>query len=387
MFYTVSSLALDILRRIVAYIFKNASPKHTYVRLERRIFLYHTIRKIMTLLFFAVSAWIGLRFLLPISLPFLLGGSLALAAEPMTRFLCNRLQLPRGAAAGLSVTGAFCFLAFLILMLCALLLRELRILAGLLPNLENATRDGLSLLSQWLLTRISILPTGIRDFLTGQVNELFSGSSALLDQAVSFLLNLAGGVLRHVPDSALVLGTGIISSYMIAAKLPRIQKWIADRLSRERLKPMLETLSNIKNAIFGWLKAQLKLSSITWLILTMGLILLRIPYAPLWASLIALLDAFPVLGTGTALLPWSLILFLQKDSARAVGLLGIYTVISLSRSVLEPKLVGKPLGLDPLATLFALYAGYKLWGLGGMILSPVLAVAAIQLLSVKKAGA
>ena len=118
MFYTVSSLALDILRRIVAYIFKNASPKHTYVRLERRIFLYHTIRKIMTLLFFAVSAWIGLRFLLPISLPFLLGGSLALAAEPMTRFLCNRLQLPRGAAAGLSVTGAFCFLAFLILMLC-----------------------------------------------------------------------------------------------------------------------------------------------------------------------------------------------------------------------------------------------------------------------------
>lgn len=341
----------------------------------------------MTLLFFAVSAWIGLRFLLPISLPFLLGGSLALAAEPMTRFLCNRLQLPRGAAAGLSVTGAFCFLAFLILMLCALLLRELRILAGLLPNLENATRDGLSLLSQWLLTRISILPTGIRDFLTGQVNELLSGSSALLDQAVSFLLNLAGGVLRHVPDSALVLGTGIISSYMIAAKLPRIQKWIRIRLSRERLKPMLETLSNMKNAIFGWLKAQLKLSSITWLILTMGLILLRIPYAPLWASLIALLDAFPVLGTGTALLPWSLILFLQKDSARAVGLLGIYTVISLSRSVLEPKLVGKHLGLDPLATLFALYAGYKLWGLGGMILSPVLAVAAIQLLSVKKAGA
>lgn len=387
MFYTVSSQAHDILRRIVAYIFKNASPKHTYVRPERRIFLYHTIRKILTLLLFAVAAWFGLGFLLPISLPFLLGGGLALAAEPMTRFLCSRLHLPRGAAAGISVTTAFCFLTFFVLFLCALLLRELRILAGLLPNLEDTTRNGLSLLSQWLLARIAGLPTGIRNFLTDQVNELLSGSSALLDQAVSFLLNLAGGVLRHVPDSALVLGTGIISSYMIATKLPRIQKWIADRLSRERLKPMLETLSNIKNAIFGWLKAQLKLSSITWMILTMGLILLRVPYAPLWASLIALLDAFPVLGTGTALLPWSLILFLQKDSVRAVGLLGIYTVISLSRSVLEPKLVGKHLGLDPLATLFSLYAGYKLWGLGGMILSPVLAVAAIQLLTVKKAGA
>lgn len=383
----MSSLARDILKRIVAYIFKNASPLHTYVRPERRIFLYHTIRKTLTLLFFAVSAWFCLRFLLPISLPFLLGGGLALAAEPMTRFLSTRLRLPRAAAAGISVTGAFCLLTWVVLILCALLLRELRILAGLLPNLEDTTRDGLSLLSQWLLTRIARLPAGLRDFLTAQVNELLSGSSALLDQAVSFLLNLAGGVLRHVPDSALVLGTGIISSYMIAAKLPRIQSWITARLSRDRLKPLLDTLGGMKTAVFGWLKAQLKLSGITWIILTMGLILLRIPYAPLWASLIALLDAFPVLGTGTVLLPWSLICLLQRDTARAVGLLGSYIVISLSRSILEPKLVGKHLGLDPLLTLFSLYAGYKLWGLGGMILSPVLAVAAVQLLTIKKAGA
>lgn len=336
---------------------------------------------------FAVSAWFGIRFLLPVSLPFLLGGGLALAAEPMTRFLCGRLRLPRGIAAGISVTGAFCFLTFLILMLCALFLRELRILAGLLPNLENTARDGLSLLSQWLLRIIARLPAGVQDFLTAQVNELLSGSSALLDRAVSFALDLAGGVLRHVPDSALVLGTGIISSYMIAAKLPCIQNRLNAHISRERLKSVLSTLAGVKNAIFGWLKAQLKLSGITWVILTMGLILLRIPYAPLWASFIALLDAFPVLGTGTVLLPWSLISFLRQDSGRAIGIGGIYAVITLSRSILEPKLVGKHLGLDPLATLIALYAGYKLWGLGGMLLSPVLAVAAIELLQIKKAGA
>ena len=359
---------------------------HTYVHPERRIFLYHTIRKALSLTFFAISAWLIFRFLLPVSLPFLLGGALALAAEPMTRFLCGQLRLPRPAAAGLSVTAAFCFLTFVVLVLCALLLRELRILAGLLPNLEDTARSGISTLSQWLLGRIARLPPGIRDILTRNVNELLSGSSALLDQAMSFLLNLAGGVLSHVPDSALVLGTGIISSYMISAKLPSLRKWFAARLSRERLKPILDTLSEIKAAVLGWLKAQLKLSGITWIILTLGLILLRIPYAPLWAGLISLLDAFPVLGTGTVLLPWSLICFLQQDSGRAVGLLGIYSIISLSRSILEPKLVGKHLGLDPLVTLFSLYAGYRLWGLGGMILSPVLAVAALQLLSVKKVG-
>lgn len=98
----------------------------------------------------------------------------------------------------------------------------------------------------------------------------------------------------------------------------------------------------------------------------------------------ALVDAVPVLGTGTVLLPWSLILFLQGDNARSIGLLGLYGVISLTRSVLEPKLVGRELGLDPLVTLFALYAGYKLWGIGGMILSPLLAVTAIQLVSGKR---
>ena len=357
---------------------------HTYVRPERRIFLYHTIRKALTLLFFAFSVWLSLRLLLPVSLPFLLGGALALSAEPMTSFLHTRLRLPRAAAAGISITAAFCFLAFGVLILCALLLRQLQVLAGLLPDLEDAARSGLSTLSLWLLQRIARLPPGIRDILTGHVNELLSGSSALLDQAFSFLLNLAGNILSHVPDSALVLGTGIISSYMISAKLPALRKWVSRRFSRERIKPILDTLASIKTAVLGWLKAQLKLSGITWLILVFGLFLLRIPYAPIWALLISLLDAFPVLGTGTVLLPWSLVCFLQDDGGRGVGLVGIYSVITLSRSVLEPKLVGKHLGLDPLATLFSLYAGYKLWGLGGMLLSPVLTVAAMELLSVKQ---
>lgn len=302
----------------------------------------------------------------------------------MVVFLCKKCRMPRSAAAGIGVTAAFCFIGLVVLLVCAFILRELSILAGFLPNLEDTARDGLSALSQWLLGLVARLPLSIRDILSRNVTEFFSGSSAMLDKMLSFLLNLAGGVLRHVPDSALILATGIISSYMISAKLPGIRAWLTARISRERLMPILETLKGLKSAVFGWLKAQLKLSSITWLILTMGLILLRTPYAPLWALLIALLDAFPVLGTGTILLPWSLVSFLEGENVRAVGLLSTYAVISLSRSILEPKLVGRQLGLDPLATLVALYAGYKLWGIGGMIFSPILAVAAVQLLHAPK---
>ena len=141
----------------------------------------------------------------------------------------------------------------------------------------------------------------------------------------------------------------------------------------------------MKTALFGYLKAQLKLMGFTFLLLSAGFVLLRIPYGLLWAALVSLVDAFPILGTGTVLLPWSLICLLQQDTPRALGLLGIYTVITLTRSLLEPKLVGKQLGLDPLTTLISLYAGYRFFGLPGMLLAPLVTVAALELIALKPA--
>ena len=86
-----------------------------------------------------------------------------------------------------------------------------------------------------------------------------------------------------------------------------------------------------------------------------------------------------MLGTGTVLIPWALVSFLQERSGLGFGLLALYGAASLTRSVLEPHLVGRQLGLPPLATLMAFYAGYRLFGVAGMILSPVLAVLVWQL--------
>lgn len=347
--------------------------------------MYHTIRKVSILLVFGICVWLTLQFFLPITLPFLLGGGLALAAEPVVRLLHKKLHLPRPAAAGIGVTAAFFLITTLILLVFAVIFRELGILAEFLPNLESTARTGMDALRHALLGLIARLPFSVRDILTRNVTEFFSGSSQMLDRAFRYTLNLAGGFLKNVPGSAMVLGTGIISSYMISAKFPRIRDWILKKLLNERLRPVLTALKSMKEALLGWLKAQLKLMLVSWVILTLGFVLLRIPFAPLWALLVSLVDAFPVLGTGTVLLPWALVCFLQSETARAIGLLGIYAVVSLTRSMLEPKLVGRHLGLDPLATLVALYAGYRLWGFGGMLLAPMLAVAAVQLTTLKSA--
>lgn len=331
-----------------------------------------------------LAFWLSIRFLLPLLFPFLLGLALALTAEPLVSLLCRRLRFPRSLGAGLAVSLAFVSITLLGLMVCAFFVRELGILAGILPDLADTAQSGIGLLRDWLLSLSARAPQGVRPLLEQNVSTFFSGGSALLNRGLQYMLSLAGNLLKYLPDSALGLGTAVISGFMLSAKLPLIKKWLLTYLSRERLRPLLEAFCRIRTAVGGWLLAQLKLAGVTLVILLLGLLLLRIPYAPLWAAGICLVDAFPVLGTGTILLPWALVCFLQGDGARAVGLAGIYVVICVTRSVLEPRLVGRELGLDPLVTLMALYAGYKLWGLWGMILAPLLTVTAVQIIPKKE---
>ncbi len=340
-------------------------------------------RKIFPLLLTVVLLWLGIRYLLPVSLPFLLAALLALTAEPLVRFF-QRRKLTRTAATGIGVTITLVLLLLLVMVLVALLLRQLQALSGVLPDIEGTALQGMSLLEQWLLGLVANAPEGIGEMLTSSVQNFFSDGTAILERVVTWLLGLASGVLTRLPDSALGLFTWLLASYMLSAKLPQIRSAVVPYLPSAWTEKYLPMLKRMKKTVFGWLKAQCKLMGITALVLTAGFFLLQIPYAPVWAVLIALVDALPVLGTGMVLVPWSLVCFLQGDSMRGIGLLGIYAVAGLLRSVLEPRLVGKQLGLDPLVTLAAIYVGYRLFGFGGMVFAPILAVAVTQILSAGK---
>ena len=338
------------------------------------------IKRVLTALTAVLGVWFFVQFLLPLVLPFLLGGLLALAAEPIVGFFCRKLRCPRALAAGIGVTMAFCLITLMVMTLCAFVFRELQVLTGVLPDLENTVKTGMDALSSWLTGLAQQVPGGLGAMLYRRILEFFSGGAALLDRIIKFLLSFATGILSRIPDSALMLGTATISSFMISAKLPRLRRFFRERFPHSRIRPILDTLSRLKSALGGWLKAQLKLCGVTFLVTAAGLLLLRVEHGILWAAVIALVDAVPILGAGTALIPWSLVSFLQGDRVLAFGLLGIYGAAAVTRSVLEPKLLGRQLGLDPLLTLAALYAGYRLWGFGGMIFAPMLAVTVTQLL-------
>ena len=335
--------------------------------------------------FLAAAALAGglffFRYLLPLALPFLFGAGLALGADPLVTFLSCRVHLKRPLATAIGITAAFSFLALAVMVLCTFLIRELRNLTAALPELESALQSGLGTADRYLSELADRVPGDLGSLVQRNVDSLFSGGDALLDKFTGFLLKIASGFLSHVPSSALGVGTGIISSFMISAKLPKIRRWIRERMPSAQLEPVISALKRMKDALLGWLKAQLRLSGVTFLLASAGFFLLGISNGLLWALLVALVDAFPILGTGTVLVPWSLVSFLQGDHLLAFGLLGLYGTAALTRSVLEPRFLGKQLGLDPLVTLMSLYAGYRLWGIGGMLVTPMLAVAVSQLIA------
>ena len=344
------------------------------------------ISRLLVPIFILLGLWLGIGYLLPVAMPFLLAGVLALIAEPLVAFFHKKAGLPRALATGIGMTMVLMLLILSVMVLVALLLRELGLLARIVPDLADTAVEGLSLLEGWLLELVRRAPGNMGTMLQQSVEGFFSDGTALLDRVATWLLGLAGTIVKGLPDSALGLFTWLLASYMLSAKLPGIKVWIRNHLPpvwHERYRPML---GRLKSALGGWLKAQAKLMAVTFVALTTGFFILQISYAPLWALVIAFVDALPVLGSGMVLVPWSIVCFLQGETVRGIGLLGIYAAACLLRSILEPRFVGKQLGLDPLVTLAAIYVGFRLFGLGGMILAPLLAVLLTQLFAAPQEG-
>lgn len=329
---------------------------------------------------FALGIVLLTRYLLPVVLPFLLGGALAYGAEPAANLLTKKFRFPRWAAAGISVTGFFILTLGLILLLISLLARQLGQLSGLLPQLAQAIGNGLASLEQWLLSLAVRLPQNMAQFLQRWVESLFSDSSAMLEQAAGRVSQMATGLMEKLGHFALVLFTAVLSGYMISARLPGIKAWCREKLPQVWQGKYVPAFRSLRKAVTGWLVAQGKLMVLTFVLLTAGFFLLRVPNTLLIAALVTLVDAFPILGTGTVLIPWSTVCLLQGDHARGVGLISLYIVTWLVRSVLEPRILGKELGLDPLITLFSVYAGFCVLGIGGMLIAPIVAMLVTQLI-------
>lgn len=328
-----------------------------------------------------VLALISIRYILPVILPVLLGLLLAMALSPLIGKLQETSGLSRSAAALATIAGILSILAALAYLAVRFLMVEAERFSSLLPELFVALSGYLSSFVSWLKGFTGTLPQGASDALSSWSESLLTSGGALTSGLYERIFSLVSGFLGRLPEHLLFILTLLLSCYFSAAELPRIRELTELHLPQTFLRQWKSILSSGKSVLVGWFRAQLKLMAVTFFVLLLGFLILGIELPFLFALGIALLDALPLLGTGIILLPWGLLSMISGELHKGIGLIIIYGIAALTRNVLEPKFLGDQVGISPLFSLLALYAGYQLSGFWGMILLPLGVMVAAEIFS------
>ena len=327
-------------------------------------------RKLGTMVLIAVGAALGLwlfaAVLLPLLLPLFIGLAVAELAKKPVGVLQKKSGLPRGLCSFVCVLGLYAAFGAGAFLLCRLLCRQVGGFLHQLPELAGRLEEP----AKALQTRL---------YASAGLTSFFESGAALGAKLYEKLFLFASGFLGRLPDLVLGAVTAVLSSFMFSSQLSQLQTLYVRHVPQDWRQKLSKVHTHLSMTLGAWLRAQGKLMGVTFLILTAGFFFLRVEYALLFALLITIIDALPVFGTGTVLIPWSMAQFLRGDTRCGVGLLLLYAVAALTRQALEPRLLGGSLGLPPVVTLAALYVGYRVMGVAGMIVFPLLAVFCCQL--------
>ena len=322
--------------------------------------------------------WLAVRFLLPWAAPFIVAWLIAAALEGPVSFLC-RHGWRRAAASGLCTLAAIALLLWAAAVLLWEGLGKLSGFARELPVLMETLILRLRDLEAVAQGHISSAPAGSAMFLemagSALTDALASLPSQISKAAVAFLTKTA----QASPNTLIFVITLSIGSYFLSASFPRVNAFMLAQLPQSLRHRLRGLGADLKSSFGGVLRSQLILMAMTFFQLLLAFLTLGVTGAPGLAALTAVVDALPVFGTGAILLPWALCALLLGQTRRGIGLVVSWLVISVVRSCAQAKLMGDQIGLEPLASLISIYVGWRVWGVGGMLLFPILLVTLQQL--------
>ena len=332
----------------------------------------HYLRLMLNILI-PVTGWILLCVMGPkvlkFFMPFVIGWIIAMIANPLVRFLERRVKLVRKHSSFVIVVAA---LALVVGLIYLILSRSLVLLHGFmkdLPALYEGIEGDVARSMEQIEHLFRFLPDSIQQTWAEIGSNLGSYVGKAVEKLASPTVEAAGSVARSIPAVLVYLVVTILSAYFFIVDRDKILAMIKAHTPAWAQRYTRYLRGELLRLIGGYFMAQFKIMVVVWLILTVGFLVLGVGYAPLWAFLIAFLDFLPVFGTGTALIPWGLIKLLGGEYAFAAGLLLIYVLTQVTRQLVQPKLVGDSMGLNPLLTLLLLYLGFKVKGIAGMILA------------------
>jgi sporulation integral membrane protein YtvI len=336
-------------------------------------------RRIFTVAGYAVLVlgvgYLVLRYLLKPLLPFLFAWVVAMAVRPTVNRLCRRTKLPHKAVSFFAILFVLFLFFGTTVVLCERLVAELRSLSDdLMSDAAGAVGDFFDL-GESVMERLPFLDhiedpeaaERVKKSITSMIEDAIGRFSSAVPTALLDMVTAFPGVLLFAVVT-------VAATFYMGADVTSVNAFIARQLPASSRHYLFEAKAKLTDAGVKYVRAYLLLLTMTFAQLLIGFLILKIPYALTLAALIALIDILPVLGVGTVLVPWAILLLVRGDTYTGVGLLLMFGIIWIIRQISEPRIVGHSVGLSPLVTLIVMYAGYHFMGFGGLFVFPLVMI-------------
>ncbi len=312
-------------------------------------------------------------------LPFLVAYCFAEFFKPIVKYSETNKKFPKRCCVLFAVLLVMGTLFALLYALCYRLFTEISELFAFLKSTLSQIRTDDSFAAEAIEKIASMVPfLDIRDTLwemRGNLDEELGSMLLTFGEKISGgLISLLGSAAGFIPNAFLTLAVVVIATYYFAVDRVKINCFFLS-LFPKKVRPILKKAKDeLATTAGSYLRAYGLLFAITFCELLIAFLLIGVDYAFVLALVIAIVDILPILGTGTVLIPWAALALLFGNYSRGIWLLLTYAAITVLRQIIEPKIVGKFIGLSPLATLASMFIGLKLMGLAGLIIFPLGAI-------------
>jgi sporulation integral membrane protein YtvI len=325
---------------------------------------------------------IALYYVSTVTYPFIIAFFIAFLINPLVDFLERKAKMPRWLAVIVTLVVLFAVVVGLVTLLIAEIVSGTQYLANIVPEKFQALVSYIEMFfAQQIIPLYQDLAVLFKNLDADQQDTIMNNIQAVGTQIATTVGHFIQQVLQNIPlllawlpNAATVFIFSLLATFFISKDWHRLTGIAQTILPAKAHKSGKTVFRDLKKALFGFIKAQATLISITTVIVLIGLLILRVDYAITIALIIGIVDVLPYLGTGIVFVPWIIYTAASGNIPFAIGLGVLYIVVLVQRQIMEPKVLSSSIGLDPLATLVALFVGFKLIGFLGLIAGPVVLV-------------
>lgn len=301
--------------------------------------------------------------------PFVASWILAMLATPLCNFLEKHIKLKKQWASAFIIIFVLLILAGIGYLLITKLGKEMISFLSDAPIYYGYFRNTIEIISSKINDMVAPISGDFGNQIEMAFNDLLLQAGTMINNFAPKGVEVLGSAAANITNGLVGTLVMILAAYFFIAEREKISSQIIHFVPEDMEEHVRKIRDRLVSALGGFILAQLKIMIVIFLILLAGLLILRNPYALFLALLIAFLDLLPILGTGTVLIPWAVIVFFSGHFRHGIILLIIYLICLLTRQILQPKIIGDSIGMGTLSTLFLIYTGFKLQGVVGMIIA------------------